>query len=417
MAAMEALAQVMPNSFTLGEALVVGQAISVAVCDVLLQTVSRRVDAAARTGAGAGAAPPTGHAYTESETVVLATKALVVAGVAVFVIGQAACLVLQSKREAVANDMEIAEVAALTASTPTKYHPYTATAAVGAVAPQPSDVQGTFFSPVLFHVGLAALLLVVVHPLLSAVIRQNFSLWLMGFMFGRVEHVVVLVYWLLAMFLALPLIRSAALSEPAEPGGPTPAGDEGFYSFEATSRRHRQLYLRKLFHLLATVMFLPVLVFEPNFLGLAFAGALAVFFVLELFRITLVPPIGPAVAGFMERFRDEKDPGPLLLTHIYLLLGCAIPVWLHQPGAPGYSTGIASLGIISIGVGDATASLVGTKQVIATRPRAACGILFLCFMYVWWGHGVTCGVSTVLISLCCLVPVSVLIWSFIRPCC
>ena len=39
-----------------------------------------------------------------------------------------------------------------------------------------------------------------------------------------------------------------------------------------------------------------------------------------------------AVADFMERFRDEKDPGPLLLTHIYLLLGCAIPVWLHQPG-------------------------------------------------------------------------------------
>lgn len=157
---------------------------------------------------------------------------------------------------------------------------------------------------------------------------------------------------------AHPERRTVRPRDPGEPGGATAADDEGF---AATTHRHRQLYLRKLFHLLATVMFLPVLVFEPAFLGLAFAGALAVFFVLELFRVTLVPPIGPAVADFMERFRDGKDPGPLLLTHIYLLLGCAIPVWLHQPGAAGYSTGIASLGIISIGVGDATASLAGTR--------------------------------------------------------
>ena len=110
----------MPNSLTLGEALVIGQAISVAVCDLLLQTLCRRVDPMTQPRPPFDpAVPPAG--FSESDTVMLATKALVVAGVAVFVIGQAACFVLQSKREAVANDMEITEVAAV--ATPAKY-PY-----------------------------------------------------------------------------------------------------------------------------------------------------------------------------------------------------------------------------------------------------------------------------------------------------
>ena len=28
-------------------------------------------------------------------------------------------------------------------------------------------------------------------------------------------------------------------------------------------------------------------------------------------------------------FLDEKDSGPLILTHVYLLLGFAVPLWIY----------------------------------------------------------------------------------------
>ena len=58
-------------------------------------------------------------------------------------------------------------------------------------------------------------------------------------------------------------------------------------------------------------------------------------------------------------FRDEKDFGPLTLTHIYLLIGCALPVWLTC-GGDSFSSFAASSGAISIGLGDSAASIVGS---------------------------------------------------------
>lgn len=59
---------------------------------------------------------------------------------------------------------------------------------------------------------------------------------------------------------------------------------------------------------------------------------------------------------------DSRDEGPFILTHLYLLLGCAIPVWLSGPGVqevgdPAFGANIYGIlphaGLISLGVGDA----------------------------------------------------------------
>ncbi len=40
----------------------------------------------------------------------------------------------------------------------------------------------------------------------------------------------------------------------------------------------------------------------------------------------------------MRTFIDERDAGSLILTHLYLLVGCAAPVWLYTPANPSEGT-------------------------------------------------------------------------------
>lgn len=47
----------------------------------------------------------------------------------------------------------------------------------------------------------------------------------------------------------------------------------------------------------------------------------------EVLRIFRVPPFGMHLQRFIEPFIDRRDQGAAVLTHIYLLLGCAIPIW------------------------------------------------------------------------------------------
>lgn len=70
---------------------------------------------------------------------------------------------------------------------------------------------------------------------------------------------------------------------------------------------------------------------------------------------------------FYDRFQDSQDAGPVVLTHIYLLVGCAAPLWLDRglapreaPG-PGGASLPAYAGLLAVGVGDAFASVVGAR--------------------------------------------------------
>lgn len=64
-----------------------------------------------------------------------------------------------------------------------------------------------------------------------------------------------------------------------------------------------------------------------------------------------------------EPFRDERDVGIVILTPMYLLLGCAMPMWVSHALSADASWGLVSLpaaaGILSLGIGDTAAALVG----------------------------------------------------------
>jgi len=43
-----------------------------------------------------------------------------------------------------------------------------------------------------------------------------------------------------------------------------------------------------------------------------------------------IPPLGDVIGRCFQIFIDDRDEGAVILTHIYLLVGCSCPLWLHS---------------------------------------------------------------------------------------
>lgn len=62
-----------------------------------------------------------------------------------------------------------------------------------------------------------------------------------------------------------------------------------------------------------------------------------------------------------DAFKDTKDEGQLALTPLYLMVGCVAPLWIY-PRSFLNSVPLPVLsGILSVAVGDAAASICGSK--------------------------------------------------------
>ena len=131
---------------------------------------------------------------------------------------------------------------------------------------------------------------------------------------------------------------------------------------------------RKIFHGTVVIILLPTIPLDPCFVALTLALVLAVFLLLDLLRAAQVPPIAAPLARFLQPYVDGRDlRGPVVVSHMFLLVGCAIPLWLGLAGAPrrgegawmGWETDARDLsmvaGVVCVGMGDAAASLVGRR--------------------------------------------------------
>uniref|UniRef100_A0A0D9VC64 dolichol kinase n=1 Tax=Leersia perrieri TaxID=77586 RepID=A0A0D9VC64_9ORYZ len=131
-----------------------------------------------------------------------------------------------------------------------------------------------------------------------------------------------------------------------------------FYSISKQSKTERIL-LRKYYHLVAVLIFSPAVIFQPDFLDLAFGAAFAVFLILEMIRVWEIYPLGHIVHQFMNAFTDHRDSEILIVSHFSLLLGCALPKWMSSGFNDRPLTPFA--GILSLGIGDTMASMIGYK--------------------------------------------------------
>lgn len=131
---------------------------------------------------------------------------------------------------------------------------------------------------------------------------------------------------------------------------------------------------RKVFHGMMVAMFLPTIFVDPAFVSLALILILAIFLLLDLFRASQLPPLSRPLTYFLAPYVDGRDHrGPVIVSHIFLLIGCAIPLWLslaatQRTGNPpwaGWDVSTRDLsmtsGVVCVGMGDAAASLIGRR--------------------------------------------------------
>ncbi|KAK5993593.1 Dolichol kinase sec59 [Cladobotryum mycophilum] len=131
---------------------------------------------------------------------------------------------------------------------------------------------------------------------------------------------------------------------------------------------------RKVFHFMMVGMLLPATYVDPAFVALALSIVLAVFLILDLLRASQLPPLSKPIASFLAPYVDGRDfRGPVVISHIFLLIGCAIPLWLSLASLPRTGSGYLAgweiptkevsmvSGVICVGLGDAAASLIGRR--------------------------------------------------------
>ncbi|CCC10043.1 hypothetical protein SMACR_02622 [Sordaria macrospora] len=131
---------------------------------------------------------------------------------------------------------------------------------------------------------------------------------------------------------------------------------------------------RKVFHFMMVAMFLPTIFIDPTYIALALSIVLAVFLLVDLLRASQLPPLSTPIAQFLTPYVDGRDlRGPVVISHIFLLIGCAIPLWLSLAALPrvgegplvGWEVPLRDIsmvaGVVCVGLGDAAASLIGRR--------------------------------------------------------
>ncbi|KAL6042280.1 dolichol kinase [Balamuthia mandrillaris] len=161
-----------------------------------------------------------------------------------------------------------------------------------------------------------------------------------------------------------------------------------------------KIIVRKYYHLLTIVMFVPGIFYQMDFLRLAFGVALSALLLIEYVRKAHIRPFGSYIHQFMHSFIDSRDLGFFFLTHIHLLLGCAIPVWFfssslsYPPPLTSFYRLLPFVGVLIVGIGDSLASLVGrcfgsckwprTKKTVEGTASAVVGVLLCSAVLLWW---------------------------------
>ncbi|KAM6431432.1 dolichol kinase isoform 1-T2 [Liasis olivaceus] len=209
--------------------------------------------------------------------------------------------------------------------------------------------SGTWISSMFFHMMTAVLSLGVVMPWLYRLIRRNPLMWLFQFLSQTRTRVHLLAYWTFLATLACAVVLCQNVKR------------------SSGSKKHQASTItRKYFHFLVVATYVPGLIYDRQLLYVAAVICLAVFILLEYVRYFTIKPFGHTLRHLLSLFLDERDSGPLILTHIYLLLGMSFPVWLWpRPCAPkGTLPGAGALapysGVLAVGIGDSVASIFGS---------------------------------------------------------
>ena len=193
-----------------------------------------------------------------------------------------------------------------------------------------------------FTVRLVGSVGVLCIPSVSFLLGQHFFVWVAAHIAETYERLALLAYWLAALgavvaYMAVIFPRQR-LSLP-------------------------KTIVRKSYHILALLLFGPGQVLQPETMRLAYAASFALLCTLELVRGARLGWVSDMLQRLVDEHKDERDGGVVVLTHIYLLLGCAIPSFLCPYATAerrgGFNMLLPLAGVLIVGIGDTAASVYG----------------------------------------------------------
>ncbi|KAG9441921.1 hypothetical protein H6P81_017775 [Aristolochia fimbriata] len=234
------------------------------------------------------------------------------------------------------------------------------------------STSGVVGRSTVFYVSLGIVLILFVPAWMLLVhdFGMHPVIWMLCFAFkGSQDRILLCLYWVVIICLSVVYFYNVSKSKKVE-----------------------RILLRKYYHLVAVAMFVPALIFQPSFLDLSFGVALSGFLALEIIRVWQIWPLGHLVHKFMNAFTDHRDSDIFIVSHFSLLLGCAIPKWMSsgfndRPLAP-------FAGILSLGIGDTMASVVGHKYGVLRWSKTGKKTL----------EGTAAGIMSVFMACSVLIP-------------
>ncbi|XP_029052292.2 dolichol kinase [Osmia bicornis bicornis] len=191
-----------------------------------------------------------------------------------------------------------------------------------------------FQSTINFYIMTITLLLIVVLPVMHIILDQNPIVWMFYFIFNKTSKIILIGYWAVCLLLGVAVVAYQIL-----------------LNNQATTS------IRKMFHLLAVLVYVPGLIYEHILLYFASGVVMGLFLFLELLRYLRIPPLGEILQQGFSVFADEKD-HLISLTPLYLFCGLSFPLWMPTSNLPLL---VLLSGILSVGIGDTAASFVGYK--------------------------------------------------------
>ena len=103
--------------------------------------------------------------------------------------------------------------------------------------------------------------------------------WMLSFVFGTRANIYIIGYWVALLMMLLPAFLSIARANRVSGSGATAVANDAAYAVAV-----RQILIRKLYHILSLVLFVPCFILSPDLMKVAFVLALIVMIVLELVR-------------------------------------------------------------------------------------------------------------------------------------
>ncbi|AET39620.1 dolichol kinase Ecym_4587 [Eremothecium cymbalariae DBVPG len=155
--------------------------------------------------------------------------------------------------------------------------------------------------------------------------RHNALVWLCYYILESPTRMKILGCWLVSLLILVPNI----------------------FAFKS----HLSLNMsRKIWHFALLPLLIPQMTFDPEFTVLAIAGTLVLFLIVEYFRYLNLAPFGDFINSQLRSFTDFRDDkGPIIISYLYLIIGVSFPLLINH----------SLVGVISLGVGDSLASIVG----------------------------------------------------------